>query len=410
MPFAILERTEIHMTRKRIVFTDSLNRRFVSPELNGDKTEFELFGMGDQCTSKWNEIIKIFSDVSTLDEFKAASDMAQRCYISSIAPGAPPEPVIEINTDSILPDSLRNCELIFLPEVSVTECDNILLTGAFDLLDKLENVEIQVTDKFPAEDMEYCRQEEQSYQAAYTLYSEFSEKAREINARLNALPKNVYVQKVDENSEKLYDCNERFIYKICAHFRDKYNISINAPEWKTIKECTSGYGNRNTAVVPLQFVLDSVYEQMGGMSFEEKAFEEIKADAKRALTSYHGDSRYVIKGVKLIIADFYCFYKDRIWERYKAKIADCHRAFFKALSHFEYGKFDINQKYTFLCGRWEIDEKEGVYDKHFIHSSIIYSIKVFKNGKVEIEFKDYQTAVRFMETYFPGLPQKSVAA
>jgi len=279
-----------------------------------------------------------------------------------------------------------------------------------ELLSKLENVVIQITDKFPAEDMDYCRREVQAYQAAYMLYNEFTEKAGEINASLNALPKSIYVQNVDENSEKLYDCNERFISMICAYFRDKYNISINAPEWKAIEECTSGYGNRNTAMVPLQYVLDSVYKQMGGMSFEEKAFDEIKVEAKRALTSYHGDSRYVIKGIKLIIADFYCSYKDRIWERYKAKIEDQHKAFFKALSHFENGSFDICHKYKFLCYRWEIDEKDGVYDKHSIHSSVIESIKVFKNGKVEIEFKDYRTAVRFMETYFPGLPQQAAAA
>ena len=280
-----------------------------------------------------------------------------------------------------------------------------------ELLDKLEKVEIQVTDKFPAEDMEYCRQEEQAYQAAYTLYSEFSEKAGEINARLCALPKSIYIKNIDKNRGKLSECNELFISKICAHFRDKYNVSVDSPEWQIVRE--SDYGSKRTEakydLVPLQYVLDSIYEQMGGMSFEEKAFDEIKETAKRAVTSYKGNSQYVIKGVKLIIADFYCSYKDYIWQRYKATIENHHKAFFKALSHFEYGTFEINQKYQFLCD-WEIDENDGIYDKHYKYSSVIDSIKVFKNGKVEIEFKDYQTAVRFMETYFPGLPQQAAAA
>jgi hypothetical protein len=101
------------MTRRRIVFTDPSGRCFITPEFNGDKTEFEQFGMGDQCTATWEEILAMFKAVSTLDEFKAANYQAQGYYISSIARNTPPEPVTEINAGVIIAD-----EVIYLTEVN----------------------------------------------------------------------------------------------------------------------------------------------------------------------------------------------------------------------------------------------------------------------------------------------------
>ena len=86
-----------------------------------------------------------------------------------------------------------------------------------------------------------------------------------------------------------------------------------------------------------------------------------------------------------------------------------HFSFFKALTHFEDDYYDISQKYRFLCD-YKIDEKNGVYDKHIISSSVINFIRIYKNGKVEFEFKDYKTVIKFMDKYFPGIPQAAAAA
>ena len=147
---------------------------------------------------------------------------------------------------------------------------------------------------------------------------------------------------------------------------------------------------------------------MGGISFEEKAFKELKEDTKDAVITYRGKSKYCIKNTKLIIDDFYNSHKDHIWNRYMATIDSKHRSFFKALSHFEYNWYDISQKYNFLC-EYKIDEDKGVYDKHFISSSIIDTIRIYKNGKIEVDFKDYKTVKKFIDTYFPGIPQSTAA-
>lgn len=281
-----------------------------------------------------------------------------------------------------------------------------------NLIDKLDSVKIQITDKFPQEDMEFCREQWQAYKAAFELYHALFMTADEVNVNLQALTDKTYVfQKLADNAAALRRINSRFISTICSYFAKKYSVSISEPEWTNIVE--NKYGRENSEkkleIVPLDVILDNIFEQMGGMSFEDKAFEEMKSAAKKAVSFYDGGSKYIIKGVKLIIEDFYNSYKSRIFERYEASVYSEHKAFFQALTHFESSLFMINGSYRFLCG-YDISEKNGDFDKHEIHSEVVRSIKVFKNGKLEVEFKDYVTARRFMDTYFPGLPPKEVAA
>lgn len=276
-----------------------------------------------------------------------------------------------------------------------------------DLLNKLDMVEIRVTDRFPAEDMQFCRMEEARYQESYAIYSEVVFVLKDAVSRLGATAENTYAQRLDDHEDKLYDCNERFIHKICGYFRKKYSVAIENPEWMTgYEEWGRTHKKERYDMVPLQYILDSIFDQMGGLSFEEKAFAELKEGALQALVTYSGKSKYRIQGDRLIIDEFYWSHKDRIWERYMASVDSKHHSFFKALTHFEYDDYFIHQKYGFLSD-YRIDEKDGVYDKHLLSSTVISSIKVFKNGKVEVEFKNYSTAVRFMNTYFPGIAQKA---
>ena len=155
-----------------------------------------------------------------------------------------------------------------------------------------------------------------------------------------------------------------------------------------------------------------------GLTIEEMGAEILRQNQAKAdylidtrrgsVTDSKGASVFRIRGTKLVIDNFYISRKDNFWERYRADVDQIQRCFFKALTHFEYGRYEISQKYGFLCD-FHIDEKDGAYDKHFISSTIIVSIRVYKNGKVEIEFKDYNTALKFMDTYFPGLPQQASA-
>lgn len=60
------------MTRRRVCFVTQKGIRYVSPEYNGDKEEFELFGMKDTCEKNWSEIMNVFNAVKTFPDFVKA--------------------------------------------------------------------------------------------------------------------------------------------------------------------------------------------------------------------------------------------------------------------------------------------------------------------------------------------------
>ena len=72
------------MTRRKIYFFDSKTKKlYATPEFNGDKNEFEFFRKrGDSCDKNFDEILKEFNNIRTLEEFTNASNKAQSYYHS----------------------------------------------------------------------------------------------------------------------------------------------------------------------------------------------------------------------------------------------------------------------------------------------------------------------------------------
>ncbi|GHT87220.1 hypothetical protein FACS1894137_14110 [Spirochaetia bacterium] len=73
------------MTRRTIIFLDEFGNVYITPEFNGDKTEFEKFGSSDSCDKDWAEIEAVFWGVNTLEQFRAASEKAQGFYHSNFS-------------------------------------------------------------------------------------------------------------------------------------------------------------------------------------------------------------------------------------------------------------------------------------------------------------------------------------
>ena len=72
------------MTRRRVVFTDkTTGKRYMSPEFNGDKHDFETLMPVNKssCDKNWNEIMDAhFSNINTLTQFITANENAQKEY------------------------------------------------------------------------------------------------------------------------------------------------------------------------------------------------------------------------------------------------------------------------------------------------------------------------------------------
>jgi hypothetical protein len=99
------------MTRRNIIFKDnSTGKLYMTPEYNGDKTEFERIQSMDSCSLDWDEIMaRNFNSITTLQDFRRANIIAQRHYNSFLddVVGRCPLPIHEIiNTNEIKNDEV----------------------------------------------------------------------------------------------------------------------------------------------------------------------------------------------------------------------------------------------------------------------------------------------------------------
>ncbi len=88
---------EKSMTRRILYFTGCSGQIFVTPEYNGDKSEFKKFSSNDICYRDWAGIEAEFRDVKTIEDFHAANRRAQSCYCSSITGKPSIHPVVPDN-------------------------------------------------------------------------------------------------------------------------------------------------------------------------------------------------------------------------------------------------------------------------------------------------------------------------
>lgn len=76
------------MTRRRVCFIKKNGVKYITPEFNGDKAEFEFFGMNDRCVKNWQEIEELFQSCKTFTDFIKANVEAQSYYQSVLGDGS----------------------------------------------------------------------------------------------------------------------------------------------------------------------------------------------------------------------------------------------------------------------------------------------------------------------------------
>lgn len=70
------------MKRRRVYFYCANGEVYVTPEFNGDKSEFIAFGSLDRCDKDWSDIIRSFAQCQTLSDFERVNEQSQRLYHS----------------------------------------------------------------------------------------------------------------------------------------------------------------------------------------------------------------------------------------------------------------------------------------------------------------------------------------
>lgn len=294
----------------------------------------------------------------------------------------------------------------FKTEVEQEEENNINKLVNDDLLSMFDDIEIENNSRIEGDDLTFCQEQENIYNKLVDVYSNLESELKEVGE----ISKEHGVKFGKERGSYFYNQNSAYsnsfssrdiqiqiekmkygyISNICIYFQNKYNVTI---DYELIQK-----KYRDETNVPYDTIIDEIFIQLDGFSFIEKAEKEMKDKLKN-------DIRYSTtkaKSNKIILGDFVSI---DTWQKKWGTIKLSYNSDSKvecllnALQHFDNGNTVKNNCLKELYLTLTNKKNEDVFTKHELNLNKVKSIKVFQNGKIDIEFASTEYALKFAREY-----------
>ncbi|MFI2856833.1 DUF4942 domain-containing protein [Paenibacillus sp. JSM ZJ436] len=263
-----------------------------------------------------------------------------------------------------------------------------------DMFSKFDNIDMSAEQKTNTEDATYCKAQEEIYKKLLNIHNSLITQLQDVqslvidqkfDAYSTAYCYSLQPRDIKQTIKKMKD---KFISAICYYFMNKYNVTIDYDKIQKKYDIDVTHEN----------IIDEIKDQLGGYNFQEKAEQEIKEKLRDAFSWKKPES----KGKKIVLDGF--LYIDSSWkkwgeERIHYNSTDKLNQLFKAIQHFEDGSTTLNNSLQNLYTQIAHEKNEKVFGNHELTFTKVKSIKVFKNGKVEIEFTSNQYAEKFNKVY-----------
>ena len=219
---------------------------------------------------------------------------------------------------------------------------------------------------------------------------------------------------------------KKFIGFIISHFENAYKVSLDRN--KAIETIFPGEPKRGLSMYasqeehedyeakqnafksqfekPISYekIIDYIFAELGGLSFKDRAADEIREACRYCFKNYNGHRSYhgpEIKGRNLEFQSLINIRNEWSFDRggkiYDYGSKETYWKVFKALSLYLHDSTD-NIFNNFLV---RLNDKYGsdLICEHDCGSSFIEGVRIYKNGKVVIKFKDPMKALGFAKEY-----------
>jgi hypothetical protein len=313
----------------------------------------------------------------------------------------------------------------------IKEC----LRMTMNILSKFNEIKIENVSRIDEEDRKYCEMQEQAYNETMDLYKDILSKL--INLYNNQMTTmywtdgkkldnyDLYVSDytndfgVGKVFEEILKLKGKFIGRICYHFEKKYKITINrdviCEKYKDIelnyhkrKNSDGTYNEHLIEYKELDYkmIIDQIFVQLEGHSFDEKAVDEIKNKLQNLLRHKIKNNEIKVSKNKISIPNF--FYLDSFdvkWGHYRVNFSERGKfdILLTAISHYEQGATH-NTYLNTVMRVVQNEEGESVFCEHGLMCFKAESIKLYKNGKVDIKFISSECAKEFLKVYCNYIP------
>lgn len=319
------------------------------------------------------------------------------------------------------------------------------------LMDKFSAVEIKADNRISDADRVFCVQHQEAFDKAGPALEKIAEAIVSAKTEQQVIlgsddseysylsPWGIYISserfKCDESYvyEMMKKRGERFIEKIVDYFQRKYTLKLDSDKIKENlipappkepKLPWGGYRNmtddevdafeekldaykvelqkyeNNLRAHPLRYeqIVDEIFVQLGGFSFQERAMNEFLAKCwSAAHNRWDSKEKFEIKNDSLRL-DGFCWCDPNKWMSNPVpdyKPHDELKVVLDALVHFNIGQ--LNRGAEWFPELFRYSTKESLFPVNNLEK--VKQIKLFKNGRVDIKFKDAVSVQEFVENY-----------
>lgn len=289
------------------------------------------------------------------------------------------------------------------------------------LLDKFNAVEIKADNRISEADRKYCTTLQEAYDKAkeqlddvYTILIRVGNEQRRIMGNdAERMPKflegcSSLVSQVDED---IMNRHFRFINAIVSYFEREYTVNLERScicEHLIPKKPDSSYWNdaykqeyqkyrQDIKNLSLSYVsvIDEIYAQLDGFSFEERAVNELKKRCWEVVHPgrYYNDNpedQFEVKGSTLRLT-YGCSHSS--WYSDTWELTETLRVILNGIAHYFYGMMDYGASMFPVASAYRVETDV------FEYNGFVTRIKFYKNGRVDIKFADSKCLNEFVEQY-----------
>lgn len=290
-------------------------------------------------------------------------------------------------------------------EVEITiDIDDINLEGLFD------NIEIENNNRLSKEDQEKMNQFDEilkDLQKNGQKYIDFYRENKLYNyssrSENNKEEVKISIWSFEENfvEKVLFKEIENLINNVIYYFKEKYNVKLeykeHSKDYSLSSRITKAEENFKYFMnIAIDDIVNEIIEEMGGMSFNDKALDESKSAILGACRGYNRTLTDV-KGINVNITDF--LYYDswgKDWGEYRNTSQEKIIHLFKLISYENTN--ELSNNYEFITTPLN-DYNNKFIGEYEINDSILKSFKTFKNGKIQLKFNSGSQALSFAKKY-----------
>lgn len=279
-----------------------------------------------------------------------------------------------------------------------------------DLEGLFDNIEIENNNRLSKEDQEKMNQFDEilkELQKNGQKYIDFYRENKLYNydsrSENNKEEVKILIWSFEENfvQKVLFKEIENLINNVIYYFKEKYNVKLeykeHSKDYSLDSRITKAEENFKYFMnIKIDDIVNDIFEEMGGMSFNDKSLDESKSAILGACRGYNRTLTDV-KGVNVNITDF--LYYDawgKDWGEYRNTSQEKIIHLFKLISYENTGELINNYEYITTPLNNYNNKFIGEYE---INDSILKSFKTFKNGKIQLKFNSGSQALSFAKKY-----------